>query len=225
MPAKSLPVTTPRPAPPPTPVRVRAAALPPSERRAEIVAATLPLLLAHGAAVTTRQIAEAAGIAEGTIFRVFPDKESLIDAVVEWAFDNDSVDTALAAIDTNLPLEPRLVAAVEILRRRFADLLQLRTAVGMMQISSRAATPDRDHTPDLSALAALFEADRAQIRRDPLEAAHLLRGLTIAGTHPALILDQPLTPTEIVSLFLDGVRKPPSTASVARSSRRGRQRC
>ena len=61
---------------PSAPSRTRATALPPSERRAEIVAATLPLLLAHGAAVTTRQIAEAAGIAEGTIFRVFPDKES-----------------------------------------------------------------------------------------------------------------------------------------------------
>ena len=68
---------------PSAPSRTRATALPPSERRAEIIAATLPLLLAHGASVTTRQIAEAAGIAEGTIFRVFPDKESLIEAVVE----------------------------------------------------------------------------------------------------------------------------------------------
>ena len=116
----------------------RAAALPPSERRAEIVAATLPLLLVHGASVTTRQIAEAAGIAEGTIFRVFPDKESLIAAVVESAFDTKTVDAALAAIDPTLPLEPRLVAAVEILRRRFADILQLRTAVEMMQLSATA---------------------------------------------------------------------------------------
>ena len=114
----------------------RAAALPPSERRAEIVAATLPLLLVHGASVTTRQIAEAAGIAEGTIFRVFPDKESLIAAVVESAFDTKTVDAALAAIDPTLPLEPRLVAAVEILRRRFADILQLSTAVEMMQLSA-----------------------------------------------------------------------------------------
>ncbi|MDZ4824990.1 MAG: helix-turn-helix domain-containing protein [Actinomycetota bacterium] len=182
------------------PGRVRAAALPPSERRAEIIAATLPLLLAHGAAVTTRQIAHAAGIAEGTIFRVFPDKESLIAAVVESAFDMKAVDAELAAIDPQLELEPRLVAAVDILRRRFSDIHQLRTAVEMIRL------PDRPRVPDLRALAALFEADRDQIRREPLEAAHLLRGLTIAGTHPALILDEPLSSAEIVSLVLDGVR-------------------
>ena len=175
--------------------------MPAPARRAEIVAATLPLLLAHGTAVTTRQIAEAAGIAEGTIFRVFPDKDSLIEAVFEQALDTGAVDTAIAAIDPTLSLEDRLVAAVEILRRRFADILQLKTAIGMIQVSSPTTTKS-----DLSALAALFDPDRDQIRRDPLEAAHLLRGLTIAGTHPALILDAPLSPAEIVSLFLDGVR-------------------
>ena len=89
--------------------RSRAAALPPDERRAAIVAATLPLLLAHGARVTTRQIAEAAGIAEGTIFRVFPDKESLIEAAIETAFDPAPIEAALRAIDPSLPLEARLV--------------------------------------------------------------------------------------------------------------------
>src|SRR3954469_11968102 len=85
--------------------RSRAAALPPEERRARIVEATLPLLLAHGAGLTTRQIAEAAGIAEGTIFRAFPDKESLIAAVVDAALDTSAVDAALDAIDPDLPLE------------------------------------------------------------------------------------------------------------------------
>ncbi len=65
--------------PPPT----RAAPLPPDERRAAIVAAAIPLVCDHGAAVTTREIAEAAGIAEGTIFRVFATKEDLLDAVVD----------------------------------------------------------------------------------------------------------------------------------------------
>ena len=65
----------------------RAEALPADERRAMIVEAMLPLLLEHGEMVTTRQIAEAAGIAEGTIFRVFADKDELIAAVVEHAAD------------------------------------------------------------------------------------------------------------------------------------------
>jgi AcrR family transcriptional regulator len=205
---------------PEEPGRTRAAALPPSERRAEIVAATLPLLLAHGSAVTTRQIAEAAGIAEGTIFRVFPDKDSLIEAVVESAFDMQTVDASLAAIDPTLALEPRLVAAVEILRRRFAEILQLRTAVEMMHVSQGASSmAERHRAPDLGGLAALFEADREQIRRDPLEAAYFLRGLTIAGTHPALIMDEPLSSAEIVSLFLDGVRATPRDTADDRDDR------
>jgi AcrR family transcriptional regulator len=190
---------------PTAPSRPRATALPPSERRAEIVAATLPLVLAHGAAVTTRQIAEAAGIAEGTIFRVFPDKESLLEAVVESAFDSASVDATLVAIDPGLSLEARLVEAVEILRRRVSDIWQLRSALGSMLPSNDSAR-DKLRPPDLTTLASLFEDHRGEIRRDPLDAAHLLRGLTIAGTHPALILDDPLTSEEIVSLFLDGIR-------------------
>ncbi len=171
------------------------------------MAAALPLLLAHGPAVTTRQIAEAAGVAEGTIFRVFPDKQSLIEAAVESALDATSMDDALDHIDQTLDLESRLVAAVDILRRRVADVHQLRTVMETLPTSGGArGLRDWRHPPDLGRLAALLEPDRDRLRRDPLEAAHLLRGLTITGTHPALILDRPLSSIEIVSLFLDGVR-------------------
>ncbi len=50
----------------------------PEDRRAALIAATIPLLREHGLDVSTRQIAQAAGVAEGTIFGVFPDKNSLV---------------------------------------------------------------------------------------------------------------------------------------------------
>src|SRR5579862_950547 len=77
----------------------RATAMAPEERRSMIVAAALPLLLEHGERLSTRQIAEAAGIAEGTIFRAFPDKDELIAAVLEVALDQQPLEDALSAID------------------------------------------------------------------------------------------------------------------------------
>src|SRR3954468_8486203 len=96
----------------------RASALPPAERRAAIVAAALPLLLERGVGVTTRQIADAAGIAEGTIFRVFPDKEALIRAVVDAAVDTSVTEQEIAAIDRTQSFERQLEAAVEVLQQR-----------------------------------------------------------------------------------------------------------
>ena len=87
-----MPVVTPA-----TTTSGRAAALPPEERRAAIVEATLPLLMEHGELVTTSQIAAAAGVAEGTIFRAFPDKEALLSATLEAAMDMAPLEGTLTA--------------------------------------------------------------------------------------------------------------------------------
>ena len=194
--------------------RHRAAPLPPEERRGAIIAATLPLLVAHGTALTTRQIADAAAIAEGTIFRVFPDKDSLLAAAIDQAFDPAPVEAELRAIDASLPLEARLERAVQILQHRFGFIGQLMMAVGMTKVpGGKWGRRDRRTPPSLDTLAAVFEPDRSRLRRDPLEAAQLLRGLSFAGCHPSLIIDKPLSPAEIVSVLLDGIRAHPEAAS------------
>ena len=65
----------------------RARPLSVEERQASIIDAVIPLLAVHGRDLTSRQIAEAAGIAEGTIFRAFGHKDSLITAAVAKFLD------------------------------------------------------------------------------------------------------------------------------------------
>ncbi len=187
------------------PTRARAAALPIAERRAAIVAAALPLFLDQGGAITSREIAQAAGIAEGTIFRVFADKSEVLDAILDAALDPAPVETAIAAIDGTLPFEARLIAAVDILRARVAYVFRI-----MSMASSAAAEGGRVVTrrppPELRELVDLFDRESARIRCSATKAAHLLRGLTFSGTHESFLVGDPLTSEEIVSVLLDGIR-------------------
>ena len=91
------------------PGRGRATPLPPGERRAAILLAVRPVILARGAAVTSRELAEAAGVAEGTLFRVFTDKVTLIREAVLAAVDPADAIPEIEAIDRTLPLRDKLL--------------------------------------------------------------------------------------------------------------------
>jgi AcrR family transcriptional regulator len=186
----------------------RASALPATERRAAIVAATVPLVMEHGAAVTTRQIAEAAGVAEGTIFRVFADKDELIRAAVEAVFDTAPLVAALDGIDRALPLEARLLAAIDIIRQRLENIWHLAAVVGATTVAAqRSSIIARRGRNDLDAIARLFEPERDRLSVEPPIAAQMLRGLTIAGFHPSLASEVQLSADDIVSVLLDGIRR------------------
>jgi len=186
----------------------RASALPADERRAAIVRATVPLVLERGAAVTTRHIAAAAGIAEGTIFRVFEDKEAVLDAVLEAVFDVAPLDVALAEIDTDAPFEQRLEAAVKVLQQRMIDIWRVVTGIGLRKNDAdRGELIRRRSRDEIRSLAALFERERDQLRFEPVVAAQLLRNLVVASGHPSLATEAQLSAADIVSVLLDGVRR------------------
>ena len=179
---------------------VRAGVLPVDERRRMIVEATLPLLLESGEMVTTRQIADAAGIAEGTIFRVFADKHAVIDAVIDRALDPEPLELALGAIDPALSFEQRLEAATVIIQQRVVDVWRLVSSIGP-RFHARGRRPMPDVT---GALVELLSAERDRLSMEPVPAARLLRALTLSVTHPMMV-DEPMLPADIVQLFLHGI--------------------
>jgi len=180
------------------PERTRATPLPPAERRAAIVRAVAPLVTELGDGVTSKQLAQLAGVSEGTIFNVFSDKDELIEAVVEAALDPASMEAALADIDASLDFEIRLVAATEVVQRRSIEIWRLFSALGPRTNRRPRPIP---HSPGLTAI---FASEPDRVRLSPAEAAGRLRAMTITMTHP-MMTSELATPAEIVDAFLHGV--------------------
>ena len=189
----------------------------PDERRQSLIDHTLPLLYVHGRGVTTKLIAEAAGVAEGTIFRVFDSKDELVDAALQQAFRPGQISARLGDVDPAWPLEQRLVKLVSILQQR------LRATFGLMQACGLVAPPavegERLETVRaegrrlVERLMEIVGDDADQLTVDAHQLLHLIRLLTFSGSHEQIADGQLLTPDQIVDVVLHGVMKTPSVSS------------
>jgi len=177
------------------------------DRRKALIDATLPLLLEHGRTVTTKQIAEAAGVAEGTIFRAFESKDDLILAAVEAGTDMQPFLDDLAAVDESLEFRPRLIELVTRLQARFAGIFALMTALGISGPPRAQKHTEAGRRRAEEIMVALVEPDAELITCPPADLVHMLRLFTFSGTHPHLSEGRRLTPEQIVDTLLDGVRR------------------
>jgi AcrR family transcriptional regulator len=179
----------------------RARPLSVEDRQSSIIDAVIPLLLEYGKDVTSRQIAEAAGIAEGTIFRAFGDKESLIAAAVKRYLDPLPLRTALLSISTDLPLHDKLHNVFRLLEDRFRGVIRMMSAVGM-----QAPPPSREVRQDFAEIIGNLLAEHAdELRIAPERVAQFARVVAFASAIPAFGDSTPFTFDELVDLFEHGV--------------------
>jgi AcrR family transcriptional regulator len=190
--------------------------MPPDDRRRAIVDAVVPLLLQHGDEVSTKQIAEAAGIAEGTIFRVFPDKAALLMAAAEETMNPADGGAGLeAALVGHDDLRDRVRITTERMIERSDRVIVVMMALRRIWLSQppkrrHAAEPPafmREANQNLQAmLTRVFEPHRGELSVDPSTAATVLRTLVLGSRHPGVDPDTRLTAEQIVEVLLDGIR-------------------
>jgi AcrR family transcriptional regulator len=193
----------------------RAAPLPPEERRAAVLRATVPLLRARGAQVSTRELAKAAGVAEGTLFRVFADKRALVQAALAEAMDPGPLERSLAAVDRGKPLEERVRCVVDLVSARMAGIVQLMTVLqGLADAGPPSAHgphggPGAEHAARdarvLRAIASVLEPDSARLRVSPLQAAGLVRGVVLGDHMPGMPDAARLTPADVAACLVGGL--------------------
>lgn len=164
----------------------------PEQRREAIVDAVLPLVREHGANVTTKQIAQAAGIAEGTVFRAFNDKTELLHACVAAALSPDELCAAVRAVPADTDLADRLAEAAQLTFEhftRFGELVHTLAASGFdLRGSGAGPGPVKKPGPmpdlrarfvrDLNA-AVTSLIDPREVRVPPAQLANYLQSLTM----------------------------------------------
>jgi AcrR family transcriptional regulator len=193
--------------------RGRARPLSVEDRQAMIIDATIPLLLEYGRGVTSKQIAEAAGIAEGTIFRAFGDKETLVQAAIEKYLDPEPLRDALRAIEPSLPLEHKVRAILYLLRERFQSVMRIMATIG----PERPPVPQvRHHFVEIIEQILAPELDRLNWPAERV--AYILRLISFSSAFPALNEGVEFSIDDLTRIVLVGIAGELDETSTAAAS-------
>lgn len=177
--------------------------MPPDQRRAWIAESAVPYFLEQGAALTTRELAEGLGIAEGTIFRAFGDKPSLVRAAVEAFFAQGRARLAEGLVDPTRPLEDKVAELVRGAREGVRDTFRMLSLLDRDAASEFTGRPRVDEYRNAVAVALAPDAERLRVPLDRLASA--IRLAAVSAAMGRFDDDGRLTDEELVDVILYGI--------------------
>ncbi|MCW5953158.1 MAG: TetR/AcrR family transcriptional regulator [Propionibacteriaceae bacterium] len=189
----------------------RATAMTPEDRRKAITDAVAPLLLERGTSLTTRQLAEAAGVAEGTLFRVFESKQELIAAAALAALEAEPALNQLAELPDEQTLTERVTSILEIVQleiRRTRSLLMAafhREGTGPPPGHHRKPFHHERQQRVTDAITRGLQEYAGQLTVPPRTAAGVLQAMAFASTFHFADTSALTEPSDVADVVLHGI--------------------
>lgn len=201
----------------------RAKPLSRDERRASIMDAAVPLLVQYGRDVTSRQLAEAAGVAEGTLYSVFQDKDELIHDSIHRHIEATSMVDAIREIPASTGLDDLIRSIVELTQHRTEQIFALVAILGFHErTAENAKRRPPDNEPVIQAITDALLPHRDRLSVPPRRAAQFIRYATFSMTHPLITGGDIVPADEISALLLHGFSKRTDAAAGPASTDAGR---
>ncbi|MBX3311488.1 MAG: TetR/AcrR family transcriptional regulator [Microbacteriaceae bacterium] len=188
--------------------RTRAPGMTPEERREMIISATIPFFLEHGPSFTSKKLSEHLDLAEGTIFRAFGDKESLVQAVVKEFFERGPRELSEGIVDPALPLEEKVAKLVTGAQERVRDVFKMFSFLSPEEAAKYRKRPKGEQFRKAVVEAFKNNEDELTIPLDHL--ASLLQIAAIAGHASHFDANATISHDELVNFILYGIAGHPA---------------
>lgn len=164
---------------------------------------------ANGPELTTRMVAEAAGVAEGTLFRVFPTLTDLLGATYTEFLSHERLMARIASVELGDTLESKTLGCVRGIVDYFAHIHAVLPPPKHETAHSPNAACVRDaHKQRFADLrdwvVATVSPHRGELTVSPENYAHFLKALAMGM---AMARPGGLTPEDITRFALDGARR------------------